>query len=66
MSNDEFDAQQRLKAARTMLEDLQSGKLITGVIGGEGWRHTTERDIERKKEEIASYERVLGDGLSEQ
>ena len=63
MSNDQTDidtVEERLAKCRTVLEDLESGRLITGIVGGAGWRHTSDREIERTKEEIARYERLLG------
>jgi hypothetical protein len=65
MSNDQIDVhavQERLAQCRSVLEDLESGRLMTGVVCGAGWRHMTQRDIARKRREIAKYERMLGRG----
>jgi hypothetical protein len=69
MLNDHIDlntVQDRLAECRTLLEDLKSGRVMTGVIGSLGWRHTTQQDIERKKKEVARYERLLAHGPGQQ
>jgi len=53
ISNENDD--ERLAECRTILDDLEAGRIITReeVTGRQRWRHTTQRDIERYKKEIA-------------
>jgi hypothetical protein len=52
--------QEQLTAPRNVLERLEAGRLITRQwVCGQGWRHTTQREIERYKKDISEYERLI-------
>ena len=52
--------EERLSELRTVLGLLESGRLITREwICGESWRPTTSREIERTRQDIAKYERMI-------
>jgi hypothetical protein len=52
--------EERLMASRTVLERLETGRLITrGKVCGRPWVDTTQQEIERYKQDVSKYERLI-------
>jgi hypothetical protein len=52
--------EQRLTARRAVLERLETGRLMSREkVCGRPWVDTTRRDIERYKQRISKYERLI-------